>query len=334
MEMLDRYIYEVGRHLPANQREDIVKELKSLLTDALEAKAEGREPTEDDVAQVLREFGKPEDVAARYIGDKYVIGPRLYPVYKLVLTIVAVSLAFGLLVSMAVGYAFAPASGAGLWKSALEFLGTLLSGLLGVVGGVTVVFWVIEQWMQQRGKVSLPGEEPWNPKNLPPVPKRSEAWKPGDSIVSIVFGVLALVLFNGFPDIIAIYAADAAGVWQRFPILAPDALAAYLPYWNIGWALAIALHAVLLAQGRWRFGTNLAHIAVKGYDIFVLSVMIAGPKLLNETIGFFISNDATQGFQKVVTLFNGYFHWILILGIVGSAVEIGKGIYRIVRDRP
>ena len=112
MELLDRYIYDVGRRLPAKQREDIEKELKSLLLDALEARTGGAEPTEADMAAVLKEFGSPEEVAARYAGERYVIGPRLYPTYRMVLGIGSGALALGLFISVFIGYALDPAGGA------------------------------------------------------------------------------------------------------------------------------------------------------------------------------------------------------------------------------
>ena len=53
MELIDRYIYEVGRHLPRKNRGDIQAELLSLLMDSLDAgedenvnEGESRDPAE------------------------------------------------------------------------------------------------------------------------------------------------------------------------------------------------------------------------------------------------------------------------------------------------
>ena len=64
MELMDRYIYDIGRRLPAKQRKDIEKELASLLADALDARVEGREPTETDVLAIITDFGAPAEVAS------------------------------------------------------------------------------------------------------------------------------------------------------------------------------------------------------------------------------------------------------------------------------
>jgi hypothetical protein len=84
MDLIDRYVVEVARHLPAKNAEDVAEELRSLLSDALEARAArtGRPKDEALAVEVLREFGEPEEVAARYRGPKQLIGPDWYPIFK------------------------------------------------------------------------------------------------------------------------------------------------------------------------------------------------------------------------------------------------------------
>ena len=325
MEMLDRYLYDVGRRLPAKQREDIEKELKSLLLDALEARTGGAKPTEADMAAVLKEFGSPEVVATRYEGEKYVIGPRLYPFYRMVLWIVTGALALGLFISVFVGYVFAPGDATALGSRVLQFLGSLVSGVWGAIGVVTVIFWGIERGLAHKAaRMEFP--EPWDPKALQPVPKHNNPWKPADSIAAIVFTLIAMVLFNGIPELFGIYSMGEAGQLVIQPVISSQALQAYLPLWNIGWALSLALHAVLLAQGRWRMGTHLASIALKLYDIVVVIVMMTGPALLNTSI-------TIGGNDVVMKIVQAQFRWIFLIIIIVSVVEIGKTVYRIVKDR-
>ena len=75
MELIDRYVYDVGRYLPRKNRADIQAELRSLLMDTLESRVKG-EPSEEDVVALLKEFGPPEKVAASYWPEgQYLIGP-------------------------------------------------------------------------------------------------------------------------------------------------------------------------------------------------------------------------------------------------------------------
>lgn len=74
MEMVNRYIYAVTQKLPQSQREDIAIELRGLIEDMLEERAEQGNGKENDVEEVL-ELGSPRSLADKYRGKKkYIIG--------------------------------------------------------------------------------------------------------------------------------------------------------------------------------------------------------------------------------------------------------------------
>lgn len=335
MELIDRYVYDVGRRLPTKQREDIEKELKSLLMDALDARMGGKEPTREDVAAVLREFGSPADVAAKYAGERYVVGPRLYPFYKLVLTIVLCAAAFGLAVSAVIGAVFDASGIADVTEKAVRFFtgffADAFSAALGAVGGVTILFWIIERIMERNG--AKPGSHmKWDPKDLPPVPSRRDDWRPAHSAAALVLTALFLVIINFLPDVIAIYASDGMGQLHRYPLLSEEALAAYLPLWNAGLALSVPLHVALLIRGRWSLATNLGNIALQVYGIAVAGVMMAGPALLNADIAVAGNASLTDALGQVMPALAANFRWVFVLVIIGCVAEAGKSIYRIVRE--
>ena len=65
-EIVDSYVADVVKRLPRRQRTDVALELKSLLVEEL-AEARGSEATPERAARLLlRAFGRPADVAARY----------------------------------------------------------------------------------------------------------------------------------------------------------------------------------------------------------------------------------------------------------------------------
>ncbi len=68
LEILDDYVADVVRRLPAGQRDDVGAELRQLLGESLDARAEERERAPDAALalELLAEFGAPEVVAARY----------------------------------------------------------------------------------------------------------------------------------------------------------------------------------------------------------------------------------------------------------------------------
>ena len=82
--MIDRYIYDVTRRLPKNQRQDIDAELRGLIEDMVEERSP--QPEKSDLEAVLTELGRPSALAAKYRGSKrFLIGPELFDVYFLVL---------------------------------------------------------------------------------------------------------------------------------------------------------------------------------------------------------------------------------------------------------
>ncbi len=90
--LIDDYVSEVGRRLPRKTHTDIEAEIRSILQDMLEERSQknGKPVDEEMTLGVLKEYGAPEKVAATYLGDRYLIGPRLYPIFMLVLRIVLI----------------------------------------------------------------------------------------------------------------------------------------------------------------------------------------------------------------------------------------------------
>src|SRR4029453_731894 len=91
MNLLDRYLDAVRNRLPRNQRDDIVAELRDILLSQIEAEetTHTRRLTDDEIAEILKRFGRPMTVAARYGASNYLIGPALYPAYLASLKLLA-----------------------------------------------------------------------------------------------------------------------------------------------------------------------------------------------------------------------------------------------------
>ncbi len=83
MELLERYLQAVGKHLPAKGREDMVAEMRANLLSEIEEReeVEGRPLNEDELAAVLEAHGMPVVVATRYLPQRSLIGPAMFPFY-------------------------------------------------------------------------------------------------------------------------------------------------------------------------------------------------------------------------------------------------------------
>src|SRR5688572_10690044 len=106
MNLIDKYIAEVGKHLPRNQRVDMEAEIRSTLEDMLEERKQAPGAVEDVmIIELLKEYGAPRKVAESYIGPRYLIGPRVYPIFELVTKIVLTVLLAIALAGLGIGLA-------------------------------------------------------------------------------------------------------------------------------------------------------------------------------------------------------------------------------------
>jgi len=76
-EVIESYVLDVMRRVPGKERDDVGLELRGLLTEMLDgrAEAEGVAPHDAMVLEMLRDFGTPAEVAARYQPPGFVIIP-------------------------------------------------------------------------------------------------------------------------------------------------------------------------------------------------------------------------------------------------------------------
>ena len=144
MDMLEDYLRAVSQLLPRAKREDIIAELRDEILTRIESKEGelGRTLTSDETEQLLRDFGHPIVVAARYRDEpQYSVGPALYPFWAF-----AVRLAVMLEVVVSALVFFGRIMGG---TNPAEAFGTAIgSGITGVmilIGFATVAAWIIER---------------------------------------------------------------------------------------------------------------------------------------------------------------------------------------------
>src|SRR5271165_5411550 len=96
MQLVDRYLQEVKRYLPAAERDDILKELSGNILAEMDDResAAGRPLTEEEQIAILKQQGSPLVVASRYRHDQrnfsfggVIIGPPLFPLYTKILAL-------------------------------------------------------------------------------------------------------------------------------------------------------------------------------------------------------------------------------------------------------
>jgi hypothetical protein len=272
MDLIDRYVHEVGQHLPPSLRADVEAELRSLLTDSVEERARhaGRVPDEEAAADVVRAFGRPRDVAARYAPQvRYLVGPRLYPGYVLAVKIMVAVLAAVVLVLLGLGR-YHHEGELSVVGPFIRAAGSFLSTAFFNLSLLTLSFAIVERAMDSRGQ----GREGWDPATLPPVNDPDRVSYFGRIFVLWATAAVA-VLFNFFPPWVAVVVIHNTDV-RAIPLLLPE-FARYLPLLNVYWAAAFALNLVVLRHGRWRPATRWADLGLTVLNGLILVLVISGP---------------------------------------------------------
>ncbi|HEV8407556.1 MAG TPA: hypothetical protein VGQ34_06435 [Sphingomicrobium sp.] len=206
MDLLERYLAEVRRNLPARDADDIAAELRDVLLERAEEQEEATGKI--DWSSLLQEFGHPLVVAGRYRRQQWLIGPELYPFYlhflKVIVTIVA-----AVMTGIAIVRGMLWGTDAG--QIVASYLGSLWWAIASSVGSVTIVFAIIERF----GGSSVKERRRWKPQELPePNSGRPKLY---ESIFEVAFGALVLLWWLGVfptPQLGGNFKLVAAPVWQ------------------------------------------------------------------------------------------------------------------------
>lgn len=214
-DMIERYVYAVTKKLPSSMREDVSKELNTLISDMLEERCQGVLPTDKDIRVVLTELGTTSELAAQYNnnnGKNCLIGEPYYSSYKTVLKIVLLAAGFG------TGLASVLSVFAGdmvpWYEAAFKCIGMVW---MGVVFGFAFVTFLFAFFYHKD--IALGITE--NLDELPEVPKKKAAVSKGESIAGIVVCVVFVLLFLIVPQFMGVYFGDGK---ESIPIFNVDTI--------------------------------------------------------------------------------------------------------------
>jgi hypothetical protein len=318
MELIERYLQSIGRHLPRRQRRDILSELRSSLMDTLEARFGGTY-SDDDVAQVIKEMGPPQKVAASYDAEgQYLIGPTLFPTFKLVLGIVLAAVIGGQLVALLVGVVFGERT-----VSGPEELAVIANSLPAAFGMVALVFAILQRYGVQP---ELNKEEAFDPRKLPALETEAPV-KRGEQIVSIVMGAVVLALVAQY---------TLRGGFVGADLFDNPVVDRYFFWIALSIVIGIMLDAWLLWQGRWTPLTRLAKIGSEVFSLVVLGLLIQGHTAwLNArgVSGFFDSVSRLAPYTSETAQLFGMaaFRMGLTVAFIVTAVDAGVQVFRLIK---
>lgn len=239
--LTERYLHAATRGLPETQRAEIRQELAERIGDDIDARIEsGLDPAEAETL-ALTELGDPDVLVAQYLDrPQFLIGPELFPTWKRLLRILALTVIPTVAVFFTLAQTLAHKSFGEIVGSTIVVL-IMLTVHLGF--WTTLVFAVLERSL--GGKPIME----WTPELLPEITDSSRNAVRIDVASNLVF--IALFAAGLFSHTLVLPFQDSAG--ETVPLIQSGTWA-WLPWYLIAvLALDVAFWMLLARRGRWTY---------------------------------------------------------------------------------
>jgi len=320
MELIERYLQAVKFWLPKNQKQDIVAELSEDLRSQVEDRetALGRKLNESEVAEMLKQRGRPVLVANRFLPQRNLIGPVLFPIYVFVLKIVAAFyLLPWILVWIGLRVSGALHSGQGVIVSVGSFWTSFWPMTFSMVGSITIIFAILER-VQQKSKFM----ERWDPRKLPPVrdPNRISLF---NSIVEVVANLVFCIWVIG-------------GSWYQTVLHFSGVSITLAPAWKYfvsGFVLLAAANSAASALNLFRPYWTPVRASIRLVSDCIGSALFCWLMKAGFLVAISVHNVAPEKMMQITNVINWWmaktFPIALVMGII---IALGDA-YRIFRVR-
>lgn len=312
MKVIEQYLYEVGRRLPAKHREEITNELRSLLLDELEEK-HGPNAGEEEAKQVLSEFGPPGEVARRYSGKTQIIASGLSDLYFLIMKILLGAMCVAFVTVYVVELASGEIESGDVLRRTLTLPFEILSAYFGGVGVLTLILIGVTRMGWNEG---LNLEADWTPEELKDVEIEPESESRFSHIVSIAGAMVAIAVFNVFPQIMTLteeaFLLSTLSLGHRIVI---EVFRRYVIVLTIILAFEIVYHAACLRAGDAKPWLRLAKTGITLATIILTAVMVGDMRLYAE-------------YESIIG-----FRLIFVIALMGSIIELITDLVRYAKLR-
>lgn len=306
--LVERYLYQVGRYLPESERVDIQKELRSLIQDRLDDRPEDMDE-EALTVEILRDLGSPLEIARSYGAEQYLIGPALYPAMSRVLRfggyIIPLVIVIVNIILVLTG------TEARLFQWLLSIGWNILQASFVFFGIVVIIFLFI-----QRSGIELPSEfkeKAWNPMDLPPT---DEPGKVGVDISGSLAGAILMLM-------ILVYFLKVGGLTLRLNLSDPGEVLAVPMGWMLVYVISqgvrVPLYLLVLIRSRWEILTRMTDSVIDLVGVVCVYVVVFLPIWINLVPGTTFSRIPIIGKSPLpISLLVGF------LTIVDGLANVGK----------
>lgn len=316
--MIERYIYAVTKELPENYRDEVALDLKALIYEMIDD-CDDQLSEEQKIESVLRKLGHPKKLATKYRGkERYLIGPGYFDRYLFFIKIVLLSILIGISVSVGMR---ALTSNEGVIEVIVDYLFTLFSASLQGLAWVTLVFALLEYYDVSLGAESAADE--WDPASLPLPPERKADISRGESVFSIIFSTVFLILFVLLSDRIGIY-YDIGSDYTFIPLFNTEVLDNYLVLIVLVFIINILIEVIKVIKGKWTIRLAVVTALLNIISAAVFITIINTMSIWNNEIILEYEQFVPFSFERLIL-------GLTLLVIVVTIAESGTALYKAYR---
>lgn len=269
MELVERYVAAVQRELPESKRQEIGRELNANIMDQLDAlKEQQGQLSEDDVAAVLKQMGRPRVVAYQFIPPKALVAVEDMPLLKHTLYMV-LGVLFVLQVIGATTHWMGSSDG-NLIRFMLQLAAGFMADACFAFTVIVLSFAAVNGSGHKLG--NCPGKD-WSPKELP---KADLGWQ--HISLTDIFTDLATCLFLLVVIWYPLWMSPAE--FAARSVTFTDTALLMLQWFSPVVALSVLLSLWQLQQRIWNRSLLLSSIAINAaFALFLVVLAFSGPLL-------------------------------------------------------
>jgi hypothetical protein len=318
MELLDRYLQAVGFWLPQPQKRDIIAEISEDIRSQIEEKESdlGRRLDEAELVAILKRRGAPLLVAERYLPQRSLVGPLLFPIYRLVLKWALIYQAPWFLVFVAIASldrAHATANPGAAIAGALKSLWLVA---IYAFAAITAAFALLERYHAKSRFL-----EQWNPHKLPRLrdPNRISRSSPAAELAWNCILILWWVNLLRFPEIPGLRVALAPELLHRF-------------YWPI-LTLFVAMAAIACAnliRPWWTRRRAGIRIAIDSFGLVLLALLF----MAKPWFAVIATHATTTEVQDIVQWLDGTAAVLLLVYAMSLVLRVIQDVRRVTGKEP
>lgn len=314
-DLTDRYVGEVLRGVPAPMRDDVERELRASIADAIEATDTGAGPGPGDdsavapggaEAQALTALGDPARLAASLAdGPQYLIGPGLYWDYRRTVRALLMIVPPVVALSVSTVQAF---TGTPPVEVLLDGVWLLLVVAFQVVLWTTLGFAIAEH----TGTREIPGRQAWSVADLPQrTARRVTLGETIGTVMGLLIGIAALVWQRS--------GARITDSGESIPLLDPELWSFWLPALIALMSAGVVLQLLAYARGRW--SPALAGVRVAGDVLFgvVGITLLMTQQVLNPA---FLAELGHPEWAEPGSPLTQGIAWVIGVGVVVDIVDV------------